>query len=257
MITLLNKFDDNYIIREKDILDVVKSYTRENNIGDYLSGISFSNTSNHLGYYDINSNQMILNSKKIIKLAYSFFEKLKEKYSINENYATYFINYFYLYILYHDLTHIKQRINYENNLDNLYSYLYKLCLDLHQNEFVYYNQNHGSFSMEIEANNVSLLKAYNIMSCTKLPKNECQIMRLEYLLSVLSNYEKINNYYIMTPLEKLNKEDSKINLDKIYELLDKAKLSKIERFNLGLNITPREYDSIENEKNKLLTKIKK
>ena len=258
MITLLNKFDDNYVIREKDILDVVTAYTRENNIGDYLTKTSFSSTSKHLGYYDANSNQMILNSKRIIKLAYSLFEKLKEKYPINENYSTYFINYFYLYILYHDLTHVKQRIKYEaNNKDSLYNYLYELCTDLHQKDFVYYKQNQESLSMEIEANNSALLRAYNMMSYTKLPRNECQIMRLEYLLSVLANYERVNNYYIMTPIEKLNKEDSKFDLDRIYELLDKTRLSKIERLNLGLNITPREYDSIEKEKNKILTKLMK
>ena len=48
MITLLNKFDDNYLIKEDDVYDIVFSYIKENNLTDELKDIVFSSSDNFL-----------------------------------------------------------------------------------------------------------------------------------------------------------------------------------------------------------------
>ena len=53
MITLLNKFDDNYVMKEKDILDVASSYISANNLEPFLSDVVFDPNSGHLGHYNL------------------------------------------------------------------------------------------------------------------------------------------------------------------------------------------------------------
>ena len=108
--------------------------------------------------------------------------------------------------------------------------------------------------MEIEANNTGLPQSYNLMSHTKLPNREKKIMHLQYVDSLLSNYEKINKYRIKSPFNKLYNEDNKININLFNQLLNEVNLSKLERLNLGIDITPHEYNGLQREKIRLLIK---
>lgn len=259
MITLLNKFDDNYIIKEKDILDVAASYVKDNNLEQYLSDIVFDPNNMHLGHYNLKTNKIVLNDEKIIKFGYKLFDKLQNRFEINENYYTYFLNFYYLYIIYHELVHVSQKARYESNInkkDDVFNYLFELCFSLHSNDNSFYKENHDFFPMEIDANNTGYLKAYTLMEYTKLPGKECKMMYLQYLHSLLNNYQKINNERIITPIDKLAMENGNVDINKIGELLNESKLSKIERMNLGLNITSKEYDSVIKEKTKCLIKCK-
>jgi len=257
MITLLNKFDDNYIMKEKDILSIISSYIKENNLEAYLKDVSFIDNTNHLGYYNVKTNELVLNDERIIKFGYRLFDKLNNKFHLNEDNYSYYLNFYYLYIIFHELTHINQKAKFEkSNNDDLFNYLYELCMKLHQNDVMFYSKNHDLFPMEIEANNKGFLRAYNLMTYTKLPLKECRVIKLQYIHSLIKNYERINNYRIITPIEKLLDASDATEIRRINELLDNSRLSKIERMNLGVGITPREYDSIIREKAKCLIKIK-
>ena len=117
-----------------------------------------------------------------------------------------------------------------------------------------YTRCHDLFPMEIEANNTGLLQSYNLMSHTKLPNREKKIMHLQYVDSLLSNYEKINKYRIKSPFNKLYNEDNRINMNLFNQLLNEVNLSKLERLNLGIDITPHEYNGLQREKIRLLIK---
>ena len=253
MITLLNKFDDKYIIKEKDVLDIASAYIKENAVEKYLNDINFDSTSNYLAYYNIRTNDIVFNDEKIINNAYKLYDLFYKEYHVNEDNYTYFVNFYYLYIIYHELTHVSQKKRYENSNDeNIYNYLYDLCSNLRKSDVTFYKSKHDIFPMEIEANNKGTLKAYNLMQYTKLPNKECQMLYLRYLSFLITDYERINNFRIKTPIEKLSDENDFVDINKIYELTDHSHLSKIERLNLGLNITVKEYDGIEKEKQKIL-----
>ena len=259
MITLLNKFDDNYIIREDDIYGIVSSYIRENDLSNELYDITFSNETNYLGSYNLNSKKIILNNERIWKYCYKNTDLLIVNYPSNTKYYTYYLNYFYLTVLFHELTHVLQKRKYDlinNKINNIYSYLYELCQTLKYCNEAFYNEYHNLFPMEIEARNESFLRAYNLMNHTKLPGGETKIMRLKYLQSLLLNYKKINKYVVNTPMNILSEASSDINIQDVFTLLDKSKLSKVERMNLGLNIKTREYNGIQKEKMKILLNIK-
>ena len=120
MITLLNKFDDNYVIGKiNDICDIVSPYIRQYNLGGYLKDISFNPESKYLAYYNIRTNRLFFNDEKIIRTGYRLFDQLRRKYQISEKYYTYFLNYFYLYIIYHELTHVYQKARDESTLNEL------------------------------------------------------------------------------------------------------------------------------------------
>ena len=253
MITLLNKFDDKYIIKEEDVLEIVSFYLRSNNLDNYLKDTIFDDKENFLASFDTKNNIIIINNERVWKFCYKNSDNALEKYHFNEEYYSYFLNFYYISVLFHEMTHAKQKMEYENNLNSdLYNYLYELCRILEYSDLSFYNKNHDLFPMEIEATNNGLLKAYQIMSYTKLPNKENEIMHLEYLESLLNNYKRINNYRVLTPMDKLHQKNMFIDMNEINNLLDKEKLSKIKRLNLGLDITPKEYDSIEKEKEKIL-----
>ena len=70
------------------------------------------------------------------------------------------------------------------------------------------------------------------------------------------NYDRKNSYQVTAPIDILYTKDSSIDSNKINELLDASKYSKISRMNLGLPITTKEYDNVENELVKRKIKIK-
>ena len=256
MITLLNKFDDGYIICEKDVLEIVSHYIKEDNLEEFIRDVSFDNNYGCMGAYNPINNKIVLNSDDILKFCYSLWNKLMKLYNIDEKYSSYFINFYYLYVLFHEVEHAKQNKKYKslNDKSILYAFLYELCSRLEGNN-QFYDKNHDLFPMEIEANNNGLLKSYNLLSYTKLPGRETRILYLQYLFSLLSNYERINKYRVLTPIEKLYENVKTLDIDLIFNLLDESKLSKIERFNLGVCVTPKEFDGIDYEKKKILCNL--
>ena len=259
MITLLNKFDDRYIIKEQDIEEIGWAYIKSNNLDGYLKDIIFDNDSKRLGKYNIRTKEIVFNDEKVIRLGYRLFDKLREKHQIGDDYYAYFLNFYYLYILYHELTHVKRRAEYEMTLgkeNNIFNYLYELCAKLHDNDIWFYKNktNHDLFPMEIDANNNGYLIAYNLMNYTKLPGKEVKVMYLQYLFSLMMNYEKISDSKISAPIEKLAEKNPNVNLYEIYDIARQTNLSKIERMNLGLPITVKEYESLIKEKQKTLIK---
>lgn len=257
MITLLNKFDDHYIVREKDIIEIAWSYIKANNLEGYLSDIRIDNESRHLGHYNTRTKEIVLNDEKVIKFGYRLYDKLHDKHEIGEDYYTYFLNFYYMYIIYHELTHVSQRAKYEMSLGkekDMFNYLYELCSKLHNNNIFFYKANHDLFPMEIDANNNGYLTAYNLMNYTKLPGKEAKIMQLQYYFSLMFNYEKLNTFRVTAPIELLAQENPIVNLYEIYDIARQTNLSRTERLNLGLPITSREFDSLEKEKQKILIK---
>ena len=109
---------------------------------------------------------------------------------------------------------------------NVYLFLYELCEKLERENQSFYDKNHDLFPMEIEANNNGLLKSYYLLSHTNLPKREKRILYLQYIISLLSNYEKTSNNFISTPLDKLYKEETRINI-KIKGVLESLKNNNI------------------------------
>ena len=253
MITLLNKFDDKYIIKEEDVLEIVSFYLRSNNLDNYLKNTIFDDNENFLASFDTKNNIIIINNERVWKFCYKNSDNALEKYHFNEEYYSYFLNFYYISVLFHEMTHAKQKMEYENNLNSdLYNYLYELCRMLEYSDLSFYNKNHDLLPLEIEANNNGYLKAYQLMTYTKLPGKEASLMHLEYLKSLLSNYRRLNNYKVLAPMDKLHVKNPVIDIEKIYNLMDNERLSKMDRLNYGLDITPKEYDSIEKEKQKIL-----
>lgn len=255
MISLLNKFDDKYIIKEEDVLEIISFYLKSNDLSDFLKDVNFDNQANYLAYYDASNNTILLNNERIWRYSIKNTDKLKLDYHISDEYYSYFLNFYYISVLFHELTHAVQKLKYNDSKSNsLYKYLYELCCLLQYSDLSFYNKNHDLLPLEIEANNNGYFKAYQLMTYTKLPRKEASLMHLKYLKSLLSNYRRINNYKVLAPMDKLHVKNPVIDIEEIYHLMNKEKLSKIERLNYGLDITPKEYNSIEKEKEKILLK---
>ena len=257
MITLLNKFDDHYVIEEVDILEIVKHYIHENNLEMYLNDATFDNSIPDIAKYNPITSIIYINMEKLMEVCNMWSNKLQKTYHIDDNNYSYLLNYYLLYSLFHEIVHAMQRKKHDlsfNDPNNLYTFLYELNDELIAKNYNLYNNFHDLFPMEIEANNMGLLYSYNLMSHTKLPNREKRIMHLQYINSLLSNYDKINKFHISTPFNKLCLQDSKINTSLFNDLLNKSKLNKIERLNLGIDITPHEYNSLQRERIRLLIK---
>ena len=253
MISLLNKFDDKYIIKEDDVFEIVSFFLKSNDLSNFLKDINFDDHANYLAYYDTSNNSILLNNEKIWKYSIKNADKLKLDYHISDEYYSYFLNFYYISVLFHELTHAIQNKKYDKAKQNsLYAYIYELCRLLQYSDLSFYNKNHDLLPLEIEANNNGYLKAYQLMTYTKLPGKEASLMHLEYLKSLLSNYRRLNNYKVLAPMDKLHVKNPVIDIEEIYNLMDNERLSKIERLNYGLDITPKEYDSIDKEKQKRL-----
>ena len=254
MITLLNKFDDGYIIQRKDVLEIIGHYISEDNLGKYIKDVSFDNNIEGSATYNPITGRMSFNEEKVLKYCNEKFSDVFEIFKVSDTYESYFINFYYLYTLFHEIEHAKQEKEYDNTNNKLYRYLYELCHNLLFYDHSLYEKRHSLFPIEIEAHNNGFLKAYQLLSYTKLPKRETQIMYLRYLYSLLCNYEKINCFRVLTPIDKLSMESKQVDIKRIFKLVDESRLSKIERFNLGVCVTPRELNSIKKEKDKIIFK---
>ena len=255
MITLLNKFDDNYVIEKRDIYDIASAYIDENNIQSYLQDIIFTSKENVLAYYNVSTNKIVFNNIEIKNFCYKLFDKLQKMYQIDDAYFTYFINFYYLHVIYHELMHVSQKAEFERNDSEIFCYLYGLCSLLHKDNNTFYKENHEIFPTEIQANNISYLTAYNLINHTKLPARKARIMYLQYLASLTSNYKKISKKAVLSPIDLLNVKNSIVDINEINKLLYSERLSRIDRMNLGLPITSKEYDNISYEKYKNMIKV--
>ena len=254
MATLLEKINNNICLDKNDIIDIIDAYIEKNNLELYLVDVVFDNNSKYIGAYNMKDKIITLNDYKIVNFCYRTTDNLSRIYNISENYYNYFFNYYYLYIIFHELEHVLQTKKYENETNEnvlMFKFLYELCQRLHYNNQEFYHHNHDLFPMEIDANNYGYLKSYRFLSHTNLPKRELKIMQTQYTFSLLYNYKKINNL-VSSPLDKLCEKSKNISKDLILKLLDACELGMNERLNLGLNITPLEFNSIEKEKRKII-----
>ena len=255
MISLLNKFDDNYIIEEKDVLQIVDYYLKNNSLDNYLKDVIFVKDSHYIAGYSVSDNVMKLNNEKMWQSCHRKTDKIDKMFDIG-NYKSYFLNFYYISIIFHELTHAVQKNKYDSfiNTNNLFSYLYELCSMIEYSGMMTFNNDYNLLPMEIEANNVGLLKSYQLMTYTKLPSRETQLMYSQYLSSLLSNYKKINDKEVSAPINKLHKKINEIDMEMINSLIEQERLSKVQRLNYGLDISSKVYDSIDKEKQKILLK---
>ena len=257
MITLLNKFDDHYVMKENDILETVYHYIVENGLELFIRDVPFNDKLNTIARYNDSKNIIEINMQKLMEVCNMWATKLQKTFHIDDNNYSYLLNYYILYALFHEITHAMQKKKHDAlrfTTNKVYIFLYELNDELMNRNKDLYTRCHDLFPMEIEANNTGLLQSYNLMSHTKLPNREKKIMHLQYVDSLLSNYEKINKYRIKSPFNKLYNEDNRINMNLFNQLLNEVNLSKLERLNLGIDITPHEYNSLQREKIRLLIK---
>ena len=247
MITLLNKFDDGYVIQSEDVLDIADSYIGNNNLSEYVNDITIS--CDDTSKYDDDNRLVKFNIDDILENNVRLFKKLEQEYNIDEKYKTYYLNYFYLKQIYEVLTSISQKSKYDGKND-IRGFLYNYCKNVDLDD-----KSSLMLPMKIEASNEGLLTSYNYLNYTKLPGREAEKMHLEYLKKILLNYYRKNNFQVISPIELLNEMFPLIDMDELNGLLDQTKLSKIDRFNLGLPVTAKEYDSVQNDLNKRLIKI--
>ena len=254
MITLLNKFDDGYIIQRKDVLDIISHYIDADGLSEYIKDVDFDNSDLSPASYNPITHKMRFNPEPILEYCDDKFFEISKGFDVDKKYFPYFVNFYYLYAIFHEIEHARQEKRYKTSEDKLYRYLYELCDYLHFHDNSLYKKNHSLFPMEIDAHNNGFLRSYQLLSYTKLPRRETRIMYLRYLYSLLYNYRKVNCFNVLTPIDKLSQAARQVDIKKIHELLHESRLPKIERFNLGVSVTPREYNSISSEKNKILTK---
>ena len=246
MITLLNRFDDNYVIKKEDVLEITSRYAIDNNLSSYIDDVVFSQDGE--SQYNPEEQVVSFDLDRMMDSNSRSFQRLKEEFQIDDEYLSYFINYYFLNCIYNVLTRVKQKADYEGKED-LVGYLYDLSQRL-----IVDPKSKLLIPMEREASNNGLLTAYTLMNYTKLPSKETHIMQLQYLNKLLQYYKRRNNFQVTSPIEVLSDTFPNIDIDKINELLDQSRLSRVDRINLGLPITPKEYDSVNSEVAKKLLK---
>lgn len=254
---LINKFNNYYVMNQDDILNITSKFITEYRLEEFLCDIKFNDSLGELAVYNPSKSIIYINMQRLWNACYKWSNKLQVTYKIDNCNYSYLLNYYCLYILFHEITHAIQKQKhdkYVNNTNSVYIFLYELCEILELDNKELYDKYHDLFPMEIEANNNGLLKAYNFMSHTNLPSREKRILNLQYINSLLSNYEKDNKSRIITPFSKLYNVESRINIDKLNELIEEISLDKIDRLNLGLVITNQEYKGLQKEKYILLIK---
>lgn len=245
MITLLNKFDDKYIIQKDDIHEITSKYIKENEAQEFLRDVNLTKESDIVVDFNYKNNELSINMDKLLEQCYKLYRELKERYKIEDQFESYFINYYILEALYQELVHVSQKKRLNSNEEELYKHLIELSIKIKENNPDFHKDNKLIIPGEIEARNTGILTAYNWLDYTKLPVKKDQILYLEYLRNLLLNYKKKNKYQVETPIELLIQKDSSIDIEEIYKLVDKSKMKKIGRLNLGLPITAREYSGVE------------
>ena len=256
MNSLINKFNNYHVMDSDDILDITSRIISEYHLEEYLKDIKFNDDLDEIAVYGQTSCIIYINMKRLWTACYNWANKLQAKYKIDDRNYSYLLNYYCLYILFHEITHAVQKKKHDklcNDTNSAYIFLYELCELLEREEKELYENHHDLFPMEIEANNNGLLKSYNFISHTNLPNREKRILHSQYLTSLIMNYD-ISDKAITTPFNKLYNLESRINILKLNELLEESPLDKIERLNLGLDITRGEYKSLQKEKVRLLIK---
>ena len=166
MITLLNKFDDNYIIHEEDILDIISQYIKAYDLEQFIKDVNFDNNLNVLASYNCSNLTININMKRLWETCYKWSNKLQSLYKIDNSNYSYLLNYYCLYILFHEITHANQKKQHDlliKNTDSMYIFLYELNEKLQLENKDLYNKHHDLFPMEIEANNTGLLNSYNLI----------------------------------------------------------------------------------------------
>ncbi len=101
MITLLNKFDDHYVIEEVDILEIVKHYIHENNLEMYLNDATFDNSIPDIAKYNPITSIIYINMEKLMEVCNMWSNKLQKTYHIDDNNYSYLLNYYLLYSLFY------------------------------------------------------------------------------------------------------------------------------------------------------------
>lgn len=257
MISLLNRFDEEYIIKKDDILEISSKYAKENKVEPYLSDIIFTNNNGQLSTYNEKDKIITFNPKQILEECKRLLEELRKHHQIDEKYYYYYINYYYLHYIYKELTHLSQRKSIEEkDKEELYRYLIKVSNKFKESKPHIYKKIPELVPKEREAKNLGLYTAYDLMKYTKLPRKESKIMYLEYLKALISSYIK-NEDEIISPIELFSEIDKNIDLDKLKELINTSKVNEAEKMNLGLPLLEDEYNSMENNISKRLIKSNK
>ncbi len=256
MITLLNKFDDGYVMNKEDIKKVFLEKIREYNLEDYYKDIKFEMISDYMAYYSTGDGLIHFDDKKVNRVAYDYCDNLISWYNADEDYYTYYLNFYFLYFIYHEIRHLLQLKMRKNDSFASNNYLYDVCHDLRKNKN-FYKENHNSFPMEIDAANFGLLKAFEILSHTKMIPRERRILQAEYLSSLHYRYALTDEGTVKSPVEMLALKSDLVDLGMINNISSHNHLSKMDRVNLGLPITVSEYNELKNKEEKVLSLIKK
>ena len=257
MITLLNKFDDGYVMDKDDISRVFGEKIKEYTLEDYFKGVKFEILSDFMAYYNSSDGLIHFDDKKVERVAYEYCDSLVDWYNADENYYTYYLNFYFLYFIYHEIRHLEQLKKRVNGYLPSNDYLYDVCHDLRKDK-EFYKKNHNCFPMEIDAANFGLSKAFEILSHTKLVSRERKILQAEYLNSLHQRYSLSDDKRIVkSPVEMLASKSDLVDLDMINNISSKNRLSKMDRINLGLPITVGEYNELKNKEEKVLSLIKK
>lgn len=258
MITLLNRFDDGYIMKEEDIRQIINEYKKNYGLEEYVRDVSFKPHSKYPAFYNTKDRIISFDDKRCIRAAYKYFDELYNNYPIDEDNYTYYINNYFLYIIYHELTHAEDLKRYEINYrsNDVFCELYDACNNIRKDDYRFYEKKHNYFPMEINAIHNGLLSAYKIMQHTKLPTRECRVLYAEYLSMLYYYYNKDDEEIITSPVETLARMSKLIDFDRVNDMLNNSSLSKMERINLGLPITLKEYSSLINKEEKVKSLIK-
>ena len=133
MITLLNKFDEEYTIKKDDILEISAKYAKENKVEPYLNDILFTNNG-IISSYNEKDKIITFNPKNILEECKKLLEELRKNHQIDDKYYYYYINYYYLHYIYKELTHLSQKKALDEKDKELYRYLIKASNKFKENK---------------------------------------------------------------------------------------------------------------------------
>ena len=97
MITLLNKFDDHYVMKENDILETVYHYIVENGLELFIRDVSFNDKLDTIARYSDFKNIIEINMQKLMDVCNMWATKLQKTFHIDNNNYSYLLNYYILF----------------------------------------------------------------------------------------------------------------------------------------------------------------